>query len=293
MKTWSSTMYHNPAHNLSMEASRHEHITTTNNTTDIVRPRNTRLLLTHVQKHLKLVYVSGSSLGRDYTYFLKNKDNIHKSCKESLLDDFQKQSLTRTWGILDRRRPAHTIQQLTDNEAIMCERSKGGLSWDAKPRNSLVHDIRNIQIVMITHNMEILQRILQKIRYIQERVLTTRISIIIEYHRELSVALQETLSMRNRTFPTEVKRQGKYLLNLKGEMRKIHTVLQELKGPILVSIAILKIRDHQQAFGKIRTIILRQYRAVINSVCDPIRKIKAAEIIHTCRRILHRPASSL
>ncbi|EUD64560.1 hypothetical protein C922_05076 [Plasmodium inui San Antonio 1] len=64
--------------------------------------------------------------------------------------------------------------------------------------------------------MDILQRILQKIRYIEQRVLTTRISIILEYHRELSVAVQETLSQRNRTFCTQVKRQAKYLLNLKG-----------------------------------------------------------------------------
>ncbi|EUD63960.1 hypothetical protein C922_05655 [Plasmodium inui San Antonio 1] len=130
----------------------------------------------------------------------------------------------------------------------MCESSRGGLSGDLKPRNSFVQEIRNIPIVMITHNMDILQRFLQKVRYIKQRVLTTGISIIIGYDRELGVAVQETLSMRNRTFSTEVKRHGKYFLNLKGEMRKIHTVLQELKGPILVSIAIIKIRNHQKSF---------------------------------------------
>ncbi|EUD64234.1 hypothetical protein C922_05389, partial [Plasmodium inui San Antonio 1] len=228
-----------------------------------------------------------------YTYILKNKGNIDRSCKETLLQDFQKRSLTRTWGILDRRRPAHTIQQLTDNEAIRCGSSKGGLSGDVKPRNSLLHDIGNIHIVMITDNMNILRRILQKIRYIEQSLLITGITIIIEYHRELSVAVQETLSMRNTTFSNEVKLQAKYLLNLQGEMRKIHTIQQQLKEGILVTIAILKIRNHQQGFGEIGTIMLKQYNAVINSVCDPIRKITAAEIIHTCRTILHRPASSL
>ncbi|EUD64453.1 hypothetical protein C922_05167 [Plasmodium inui San Antonio 1] len=146
---------------------------------------------------------------------------------------------------------------------------------------------------MITRNVELPQRILQKIRYIERRVLTTGISIIIEYHRELSVAVQETLSVRNETFSTEVKSQAKYLLKLKGELRKIHTILQQLKRRILVSIAILKIRNHQQAFGGIRTIILKKYQEVNNWVCDPIRKITAAEIVPTYRRILHRPASSL
>ncbi|EUD67561.1 hypothetical protein C922_01746 [Plasmodium inui San Antonio 1] len=78
--------------------------------------------------------------------------------------------------------------------------------------------------------MNILRCILQKIRYIEHRVLTTGISIIIEYHRELSVAIQETLSMRNKTFSTEVKRQANYLLSLKGKIRRIHTIHQEMKG---------------------------------------------------------------
>ncbi|EUD66392.1 hypothetical protein C922_03308 [Plasmodium inui San Antonio 1] len=98
----------------------------------------------------------------------------------------------------------------------MCESSRGGLSGDLNPGNSFLHDIRNIQIVMITHNMDILQPILQKIRYIKQRVLSTRINIIIEYHRELSVPVQETLSMRNKTFSTRVKSRAKYLLNLQG-----------------------------------------------------------------------------
>ncbi|EUD64431.1 hypothetical protein C922_05175 [Plasmodium inui San Antonio 1] len=266
-------MYHNPAHNLSMEASGHEHITTINKPTGIVRLRNPRLLLTHVQKHLKLEYSSGSALGRDYTYILKNKGNIDSCCKESLLEDFQKRSLTTTGNILDRCRRANTIQELTNNEAIMCGSSKGGLSGDVEPRYSFVHDIRNIQMVMITHNLDILQQIHQKIRYIKQRDLTTGISIIIEYHRELSVAVQETLSLKNKTCCTQVKRQAKYLLSLKGEMPTIHTVLQGLKGKILVSIAVLKSRNHQRAFGGIRTIIIRHKPAVISSVCDPIRVI--------------------
>ncbi|EUD69418.1 hypothetical protein C922_00281 [Plasmodium inui San Antonio 1] len=270
-----------------MEASGHEHITTTNNTTGMVCPRNTRLLLTHVQKHLKLVYVSGSSLGRDYTYILKNKGNIDSSCKESLFKDFQKRSLTPTGDILDRRWQAHIIQELINNEAIMCESSKGGLSVDLKPRNSFVHDIRNIRIVMITHNMDILQRFFQKLRYIKQRVLTTGISIIIGNHRELSLAVQVTLSMRNRTFSTEVNRHGKYLLNLKGEMPKIHTVLQGLKRRILVSIEILKIRNHQKAFGGIRTIILKKYQEVINSVCDPIRNVENEDRVDTYYKHSH------
>ncbi|EUD67324.1 hypothetical protein C922_02474 [Plasmodium inui San Antonio 1] len=230
---------------------------------------------------------------RDYKYILKNKGNINSSCKESLLEDFENRSITPTRNILDRHWQGHTIQELTNNEAIMCESSKAGLSGDRKPRNSFIHNIRNIHIVMITHNIDILQRILQRIRYIGQRVLTTRISIIIEYQRELGVAVQETLSMRNRTFRTKVKRQTKYLLNLKGEMGKIHTVHQQLKGRILGNIAILKIRNHQHAFTGIRTILLKQYHVVINSVCHPIPKSTAAEIIHTCRTILHGPASSL
>ncbi|EUD64399.1 hypothetical protein C922_05220 [Plasmodium inui San Antonio 1] len=98
----------------------------------------------------------------------------------------------------------------------MGESSKRGLSGDVGPRNSFVHNIRNIQIVMITHNMDILQWILQKITYIKQRVLTTGISIIIKYHRELSVPVQETLSMRNKTFSTKVRSRAKYLLNLQG-----------------------------------------------------------------------------
>ncbi|EUD64851.1 hypothetical protein C922_04799 [Plasmodium inui San Antonio 1] len=93
---------------------------------------------------------------RDYKYILKNKGNINSSCKESLLEDFQKPSLTPTGDILDRRWPAHTIQELTNNEAIMCESSTGGLSWDVKPRNSFVQDIQKIKIFMIKHNMDIL-----------------------------------------------------------------------------------------------------------------------------------------
>ncbi|EUD65126.1 hypothetical protein C922_04526 [Plasmodium inui San Antonio 1] len=201
---------------------------------------------------------SGSCLGRDYTYILKNRGSIDSSCKESLLEDFQKRSLTPNGDILDRRWPAHTIQELTNNDAIIDESSKGGLSGDLKQRNSFLQDIRNIQIFMITNNMDILQRFLQKVRYVRQRVLTTGIGIIIGYQRELSVVVQVTLSMRNRTFSTEVKHQVKYLLNLKGEMRKIHTLQQRLKEGILVSIAILEIRNHQQPFEGIHTIILKQ-----------------------------------
>ncbi|EUD64091.1 hypothetical protein C922_05526 [Plasmodium inui San Antonio 1] len=254
MKTSSCMMYYNPAHNLSLAGSAHAVVATTHNSTGTARLRNTRLLLTHVQRHLKLVYASESHVGRDYTYILKNKGNINSSCKEFLIEDFQRRSLTPTWDTLDRRWPAHIIQELINNEAIMCESSKGGLSGNVNPCNSFIHNIRNIQIVMITHNKEILQ----KIRYIKERVLTTRINIIIEYHRELSVAVQETLSMRNKTFSTEVKHQAKYLLDLQREMRKMHTLQQRLNEGILVGIAIFKIRNHQQEFGRIRTIIIKQ-----------------------------------
>ncbi|EUD64287.1 hypothetical protein C922_05332 [Plasmodium inui San Antonio 1] len=291
MKTLSSTMYHNPANNLSLAGSGHAVIETTHNSISTVRIRNIRLLLTHVQKHFKLVSVSRSALGRDYTYILKNKGNINSSCKEFLLEDFQKRSLRLNGHILGRRWPAHTIQELTDNEAIMYESSKGGLSGDLKPRNSFVHHIRRVQIVMIRHNMEILQRILQRIRYIEQTVLAKKIRIIIEYHRELSVASQETLSMRNRTLGTEVRRQAKCPLNLKGELRKIHTVLQQLKRTILVSLAILKIKNLQEALRGIRTIILKQYHAVINSAYNFLRRskhhphIRSSEYLYVLLRV--------
>ncbi|EUD64035.1 hypothetical protein C922_05588, partial [Plasmodium inui San Antonio 1] len=92
----------------------------------------------------------------------------------------------------------------------MCASSKGGLSGDVELRYSFVPDIRSIRIIMITHNLDVLQQILQKIRYIEQRVLTTRISIIIEYHRELSVPVQETLSMRNKTLSTRLISRAKY-----------------------------------------------------------------------------------
>ncbi|EUD64201.1 hypothetical protein C922_05412 [Plasmodium inui San Antonio 1] len=96
----------------------------------------------------------------------------------------------------------------------MYESSTGGLSWDLKPRNSFVQALQNIKIVMITRNMESLQGILQKIRYIEQRVLTTGINIIIEFHKELNVAIQKTLSMRNKKFSTRVKSRAEYLLRL-------------------------------------------------------------------------------
>ncbi|EUD64128.1 hypothetical protein C922_05487 [Plasmodium inui San Antonio 1] len=233
--------------------------------------KNFIILIRH--EHIVFHEASGSALGRDYTYILKNKGSINSSCRESLFEDFQKQSPTSTGDILDRRWPANTIQELTNNDAIIDDSSKGGLSGDLKPRHSFINDIRNLQIVMITHNMDILQWILEKITYIKQRVLTIGISIIIEYHTELSVTVQETLSMRNRTFNPQVKRQAKYLLSLKGEMRKIHTVHQELKGTILINITILKIRNHQEEYGGIRTITLRQYHVVIKSLYHQISVI--------------------
>ncbi|EUD64918.1 hypothetical protein C922_04650 [Plasmodium inui San Antonio 1] len=155
----------------------------------------------------------------------------------------------------------------------MCESSKGGLSRDRKPRNSFIHDIPNLQIVMITNNMDILQRILQKIRYIKRRVLPTGISIIIEYPRELSVAVQKTLSMRNRKFSTEVKHQAKYLLNLQGGIAENPYGTSRTER-----INLSKYRNNQnsessESICRIRTIILKQYPAVINTVFDPIRVI--------------------
>ncbi|EUD63948.1 hypothetical protein C922_05668 [Plasmodium inui San Antonio 1] len=263
-------MYHNPAHNLSLTESGHAVIATTHNSTGTARLRNTRLLLTHVQRHLKLVYALGSPFGRDYTYILKNKGNINSSCKEFLLEDFQKRSFTSTGDILDRRWPAHTIQELTNNEAIMCEGSTGGLSGDVKPPNSLLDDIGEIHIVMITNNMNILRRILQKIRYIEQSVLTTGISIIIEYHRELCLAVQETLSMRNRTLTNEVKNQAKYLLNFQGGIAENPYRTSRTERTNLSKYRSNQNRKSSASICRIRTIILKQYPAVINTVWDPI-----------------------